>query len=224
MAPAKRRNAVPEPAPAPPVPEPAVAPPHRTLRQQFEALSAEQQGVAVGVTAASVFLLGFLFGWRRRKSAEQRAAAAAAQTDKYLQLNRNVTRIASLNQSWSAEKTALLAKHAADRSASETAMEKQEKQAARRLQEVRLQLEAAHETLKEKERVLTTVWGATEALNTSVVAALAREVAVLRGAQQADSRIRQPRLDEAPAQPAVSSPASPTGMPSRPKLSISPMV
>jgi hypothetical protein len=93
-----------------------VTPSHRTLRQQFEALSVEKQGVAVGVTTLSVFLLGFLFGWRRRKSAEQRAAAAAAQTDKYLQLNRNVseTRIASLNQSWSAEKSALVAKHAAE--------------------------------------------------------------------------------------------------------------
>ena len=217
MAP-KRRSAAPEPTPQP-VPAPPATPSYRTLRQQFEALSGEPQGVAVGVTAATVFLVGFLFGWRRRKSAEQRAAAAAAQTDKYLVLNRNVSeaRVQSLNQSWSAEKTALLAKHAAEKSALETAMERQEKQAARRLQEVRLQLESAHEVLKDKERVLSTVWGATEALNSSVVAALAREVAALRGAQQADSRIRPPRTDESPAQP-----ASPS-MPSRPKLSISPM-
>jgi hypothetical protein len=164
-----------------------------------------------------LFLTGFFFGWTRRKSAEERAAAAAAQTDVFLQLNRNVSesKIALVNQSWQAEKSALLARHTADKAALETALEKQEKQAAKRLHETRLQLEAALGVVREKEAVLQSVWGSTEALENSVVSALGREVAVLRAAQRADARITMPARLEAVAPDLA--PGSP--MPSRPRPS-----
>lgn len=165
-------------------------------RWQAEALS----DVCVSGGALAVFLLGFLTGWRRRKSSEQRAACAEAARDEYLALNRSVSaqQLKSLNVSWSAEKAALLAKHAASLGALEQQAAAVEKSSAKRLQEATALLEDTQRRLRDKESVICSIWGSVQALEDGVAGGLTRELAQLRAAQRQDACI----LDVSPASPA----------------------
>jgi hypothetical protein len=62
----------------------------------------------VGGVSLALLFLGYLAGWRRRRSADAAAAAGAAASDRYVQLQSQAgnAKLASMNFTWAAERCA----------------------------------------------------------------------------------------------------------------------